>query len=94
MPKVKYVEKTIWEKEGVKVKFKKDGKDVRGDASLPTNYISQKATKNSANVTFLKNKLHKQFPGYDFDVENAEKNKQRGNTLLGNVRDTFLEETE
>ena len=50
-----------------------------------------KATKNSANVTFLINKLQMQFPGYDFIVYDGEGNRVRGNMLLGNVRDTYLE---
>ena len=66
MPKVEYVEKTIFSLEGVNVDFIKDGKNVRDDASLPKNYKIGKATKNSANVTFLINKLQMQFPGYDF----------------------------
>lgn len=57
MPKVEYVEKTIFSLEGVNVDFIKDGKNVRDDASLPKNYKIGKATKNSANVTFLINKL-------------------------------------
>lgn len=53
MPKVEYVEKTIFSLEGVNVDFIKDGKNVRDDASLPKNYKIGKATKNSANVTFF-----------------------------------------
>ena len=56
MPKVKFVEKTIFNIEGVNVIIMKDRKDVRGDASLPTNYRVGKMTKNSANVAFLKEK--------------------------------------
>ena len=91
MPKVEYVEKTIFSLEGVNVNFIKDGKNVRDDASLPKNYKIGKATKNSANVTFLINKLQMQFPGYDFIVYDGEGNQVRGNMLLGNVRDTYLE---
>ena len=70
MPKVEYVEKTIFSLEGVNVDFIKDGKNVRDDASLP---------------------LQMQFPGYDFIVYDGEGNQVRGNMLLGNVRDTYLE---
>ena len=45
MPKVEYVEKTIFSLEGVNVDFIKDGKNVRDDASLPKNYKIGKATK-------------------------------------------------
>lgn len=92
MPKVKYVEQTIYNIEGVDVHFVKDGKDVRSDASLPVNYKSSRATKNASNVTDLKNKLSKQFPGYDFDVFDGNGHKARGNMLLGNLRDTYDDE--
>lgn len=92
MPKVKYVEQTIFNIEGVDVRFIKDGKDVRSDASLPTNYKAGKATKNASNVSDLKNKLEKQFPGYEFIVLDGNGNKARGNTLLGNLRDTYDDE--
>lgn len=55
--KVKYVEQTIFNKEGVDVHFIKDGKDVR------------------SNITDLKNKLSRQFPGYDFEVLDGYGNK-------------------
>lgn len=92
MPKVKYVEQTIFNREGIDVHFIKDGKDVRGDASLPLNYSSGRATKNAANVTDLKNKLQKQFPGYDFDILDGKGKRARGNILLGNLRDTYDDE--
>ncbi|MCW7999994.1 hypothetical protein CFK35_19225 [Clostridium sp. cpc1] len=92
MPRVEFVEKTIYKKEGLDVKFFKEKKDVRGDASLPTNYKSGRMTKNSATVSEFKEKLKKQFPGYDFEVYDVEGNKQRGNILLSNVRDTYVDE--
>ena len=91
MPKVEYVEKTIYSLEGVNVDFIKDGKNVRDDASLPKNYKIGKATKNAANVKFLIDKLKNQFPGYDFIVYDGNGNPARGNMLLGNVRDTYLD---
>lgn len=94
MPRVDFVEKTVFNIEGVNVIIKKDGKDVRGDASLPSNYKVGKMTKNSANVNFLKEKLHKQFPGYDFEILDNCGKKQRGNVLLSTVRDTYLDEDE
>ena len=92
MPKVKYVEQTIYNREGVDVRIKKDGKDVRSDAFLPKNYNTGRATKNSSNVTDLKNKLQREFPGYEFDVMDGKGNKARGNMLLGNLRDTYDDE--
>ena len=92
MPKTEYVEKTIFNIEGVNDDFVKDGKNVRSEVKLPYNYKATKATKNSYNVSQFKDKLKKQFPGYDFNVYDGEGNKARGNMLLGNLRDTYLDE--
>lgn len=92
MPRIEFVEKTIYKKEGLDVKFFQNGKDVRGDASVPTNYQSARMTKNSSNVSFFKEKLKRQYPGYDFEIYDGNGNKQRGNTLLANVRDTYVDE--
>lgn len=92
MPKVGFVEKTIFNIEGIDVDFLKDGKNVRSEVMLPTNYKAGKQTKNAANVSFLKEKLKKQFPGYDFIVRKADGDSARGNILLGNLRDTYLDD--
>lgn len=92
MPKVGYTEKTIKENEGVKVNFMKDGKNVRSEVQLPANYQSGRQTKNAANVNFLKEKLKKQYPGYDFEVYDGQGKKARGNMLLGTLRDTYDDE--
>lgn len=89
MPRIEFVEKTIYKKEGIDVKFFYNGKDVRGDSSVPTNYQADRATKNNANVAQLKEKLKKQFPGYDFEVYDGEGKKVRGNVLLSTVRDSY-----
>lgn len=92
MPKTEYVEKTIYNIEGVNVAFIKDGKNLRNEVKLPSNYKANKATKNSYNVSQFKEKLKKQFPGYDFNVYDGNGNTCRGNRLLGNVRDTYLDD--
>ena len=94
MPKIRNIEKTISAIEEVTVNFlNKDGTNVRGDMRLETdNYKAMRKTKNSANVSFLTGKLKKQYPGYDFEILDGQGNKARGNTLLGNVRDTYLDD--
>ena len=91
MPRVEFVEKTIYKKEGIDVKFYNNGKDVRSDASVPSNYKAERATKNSANVSQFKEKLKKQYPGYDFEVFDGDGKKVRGNVLLSTVRDSYDE---
>lgn len=90
MPKVSYVEKTIYELEGFKVDFVQNGRNVRGEVDLPYNYNAVYQTKNSANVSYFIQKLQRQYPGYDFRVYDGNGDKVRGNMLLGNLRDTYL----
>ena len=94
MPKIRNIEKTIAAIEEVTVNFlNKDGSNVRGDLKLDTdNYRAMRKTKNSANVFYLISKLKKQYPGFDFEVLDGKGNKARGNRLLGNVRDTYLDD--
>lgn len=92
MPKVKYVIQTIYNIEGVDVRFIKDGKEVQSEESLPANYKAARAMKNCSNVSDLQSRLSKQFPGYRFAVFDADGNKARGNMLLGNLRDTYYDE--
>jgi len=89
MPRIEFVEKTIYKKEGIDVKFFHNGKDVRSDASVPSNYSAERATKNSANVSQFKDKLKRQYPGYDFVIYDGAGNKVRGNVLLSTVRDSY-----
>lgn len=92
MPKTEYVEKTIYNIEGVNVNFVKNGKNVRDEVKLPYNYKANKATKNAFSVSQFIDKLKGYFPGYDFVVYDGKGNKCRGNRLLGNVRDTYLDD--
>lgn len=94
MPKVGYIESQIKKNEHVKVHFMKDKKNVRSEVFLQTNYTSKKMTKNAANVNYLKEKLKKNFPGYDFKVYDGDDNPARGNMLLGTLRDTYLSDDE
>lgn len=61
MPKTEYVEKTIYNIEGVNVDFIKDGKNVRDEVRLPCNYKAAKATKNAYNISEFKEKLKNNF---------------------------------
>ena len=47
MPKVKNIERKIFVVEGFEVVIKKDGKDVRSDASISNQYNVTRMSKNS-----------------------------------------------
>lgn len=89
MPRVDYVEKTIFAAEEVNVDFYQNGRNVRDEVQLPSNYQSGRKTKNSATVAFLIDKLKGQYPGYDFQVYDGNGDTARGNMLLGHLRDTY-----
>lgn len=94
MPQVKNVEKKIQEIEGFQVHFLHSGKNVRGDAELPTQYATKKMSKNGYTVSNYKSKLKKQYPGYEFEVVKADGEKAPGQTILSTVRDTYLPDDE
>lgn len=94
MPKVKNVEKKIYETENFEVRITKDGKDVRADATLPTQYSCSRMSKNAYSVKEWKNKFKKQYAGYDVDVLKADGSKASGQTKLSTVRDTYLDDDE
>lgn len=50
MPKVKLVEKKIWDVEGFDIQFRRDGKDVRGDKGHIPQYQYERAAKNDMTV--------------------------------------------
>lgn len=91
MPKVSYIEKTVWDIEGFQIKITQNGVDVRGDKVLPRQYIAGRMSKNSFTVSDWKAKFQSQFPGFDVDVLDADGDAVRGNTLLSTVRDTYLD---
>ncbi|HIZ80620.1 MAG TPA: hypothetical protein H9722_00820 [Candidatus Mediterraneibacter pullistercoris] len=91
VPKVKNIEKKIYDVEGFEVKVKRDGKDVRGDMVLLAQYQGERMSKNSFSVKEWKDKFRKQFPGYDVDVLKNNGEKASGQTKLATVRDTYLD---
>lgn len=91
MPRVDFIEKTIFNIEYFYVNIKKDGRNVRSDAVLPINYVAERMTKNAMNVSSFREKFNKQFPGYDVDVLFPDGTVANGNTLLGTVRDRYLD---
>ena len=91
MPKLAFVEKRIFDVEGFQVEFRdKDGRNVRSDKQIPKQYEAEKMSKNSFTVSEYKEKLTKQFPGYQFSILRSDGKKASGQTTLSTVRDTYL----
>ncbi|GIO06232.1 hypothetical protein J31TS6_22600 [Brevibacillus reuszeri] len=91
MPKIKNVEKKIWEVEGFGVTFKhSSGADVRGDKNGIPQYDYERQAKNDSTVSEWKtSRFKKCYPGYDVDVLNGDGEVVNGNTKLGTVRDSY-----
>ena len=70
-------------------------KDVRGDKQLPKQYEADRALKNTATVSSWKQlRFYKQFPGYEVKVLYADGSVARGNTTLGRVRDSYMDDVD
>ena len=92
MPKVKRVEKQIWDLEGFAVTIRyEDGRDVRGDRKgLPSYSHLERAAKNSMTVAQWKDqRFRDRYPGFDVDVLDGDGEAAHGGTLLGTVRDSY-----
>lgn len=95
MPKVKSVERRIFNIEGFDVTIKAknnngEWKDIRDDASLPKQYNASRMSRNSFSVTEWKSKFKKQYPGYEVDVLDNNGDPIDGHTKLSSVRDTYI----
>ena len=93
MPNVECVESKIAIVEGVNVKFMQNGRNVRSDRDLPTQYNFERMLKNGASVSDLINRrLRVQFPGFDFVVLKKDGHRASGQTKMSTVRDTYLDD--
>jgi hypothetical protein len=94
MPKVKNVEKKIWDIEGFDVQFRQNGKDVHGAKEGIPQYTYLNTTKNDMTVNEWKQKRFSQsYAGYEVAVLDGDGNEVAGQTKLGTVRDTYTEES-
>jgi len=75
------------------VAFSQNGKDVRGSKGGIPQYQYAKAAKNDMTVREWKERRFGQsYPGYDVVVYDGDGNEVPGQTKLGTVRDTYLED--
>ncbi|MNW27556.1 hypothetical protein D3C74_43540 [compost metagenome] len=92
MPKVKNVEKRIWDIEGFDVTFKNNGRDLRGDKGGITQYPHERRSWDSWSVSdWKKKKFSQAYPGYDVEVLNGDGEPVTGQTKLSTVRESYIE---
>lgn len=95
MATIKQVEKRIFDVEGFKVRIRhgRDSRDVRSDKGSVKQYGYRRALKHSKRVTDWRDgRFARTYPGFGVDVLDAEGRAAHGRTLLGTVRDSYLEE--
>lgn len=91
MPKIRDVEKRIFNIEGFEVVIRgQDKKDKRGDAEISRQYEASRMTRNSFSVGEWKEKFKRQFAGLEVDVLKGDGKKASGQMKLSTVRDTYL----
>jgi hypothetical protein len=93
MPKIKNVERRIWEVEGFAVRFLyRDGTDVRGDKmGLPSYPYKHSASHDITVEAWKETRFRQVYPGYDVDVMDADNYSVQGNTKLATVRASYDE---
>jgi hypothetical protein len=96
MSKIKNVEKRIWDVEGFDIVIKyHNGSDVRGDKEGIPQYTYGRAAKNDMTVSEWKEgRFGSSYPGYKVDVLDGDGNPVKGQTKIGKVRDTYIDENE
>jgi hypothetical protein len=94
MALVKNVEKRIWDIEGFDVAIKHPGgRNLRSDKKKLPMYPFEVALKNDCTIAqWINSRFRPKYSGFEVDVLDGFGNVVRGNTKLGNVRDTYLEE--
>ena len=93
MPKVKAVEKRIWDVEGFAIEFQQHGRDVRGDREGVPQYSYERAAKNDMTVSQWRDvRFLPSYPGFDVVVIDGDGNEVHGGTKLGTVRDTYSDD--
>ena len=94
MPKVKNVEKQIWDLEGFDVHFLHlDGRDVRGDMQVGVGYSTfERAAPGNMTVARWKEiRFGRCFPGFKVRVLDADGRAVSGRPNLATVRRTYAE---
>ena len=93
MATVQAVERKIFRVEGFKVVIRHlDGRNVRGDREHLPAYPFGRAMKNRSNVKdWKRRRFQSTYPGFEVDVMAEAGGRVHGGTLLGTVRDGYLD---
>lgn len=93
MATVRSVERRIFNVEGFRVVIRHlDGRDVRGDREHLPSYPFGRAMKNRSNVKdWKRRRFQSTYPGFEVDVISEHGSRVHGGTLLGTVRDGYLD---
>ena len=95
MATIKQVEQRIFDIEGfdVRILHARDSRDVRSDKSSVKQYGYKRALKHSKSVkAWRDSRFARTYPGFSVEVLDASRRVAHGGTLLGTVRDSYLED--
>ena len=95
MATIEQVEQRVFEVEGFRIRIKhdRDGRDVRSDKAHVKQYPYRRALKHSLHVKAWRDgRFALAYPGYEVDVLDADDRVAHGGTLLGTVRDGYLDD--
>lgn len=94
MATIKQVEKRIFDVEGfnVRIRHGRDSRDVRSDKGSVKQYTLKRPLKHSKSVKDWRGgRFARTYPGFNVDVLHSDGRVAHGRTLLGKVRDSYLE---
>jgi hypothetical protein len=92
---IRQVEQRIRDVEGFKVRIRygRDSRDVRSDKGKVKQYTYRRALKNSKTVKDWRDgRFARTYPGFTVEVLHSGNEVAHGRTLLGTVRDGYLDE--
>ena len=94
MPKLKTVEKRIWDVEDFEIAFRQNGRDVNGQRKHIPQYPYLNAAKHGMSVAeWKRQRFNHTYPGFDVAVYDGDGQEiTAGQTLLGGVRDSYSDD--
>lgn len=95
MATVEQLERRIFEVERFRIRIRhgRDRRDVRSDKGNVRQYGYKRALKRSKSVNqWRKERFAPAYPGFIVEVLDADEKVAHGLTLLGNVRDSYVDE--
>jgi hypothetical protein len=87
---LKHLEEQIWKIEGFRVRFSRNGRNVRSDREDMPSYPYHRAAKRSWTIDrYRRCRLQAAYPGFEFDIVEGSGERAPGNTHLSTLRGSY-----